>query len=208
MKESDPIPASISTGKMAGFWGTKIPGTVAFGLALLLFFMPFLEIKCNSITLQKVSGAQLATGFEIKGPGSDDSVVGSFDKMNTDHSRVSHSRGKNDPNVFALLSLVLGVVGFVMSLIDKKGALTSGVISGILGTVSLIATLIDVKRKVKMDLPEMTGRSSNTGSTDLEKLGDSMYIAVDFTAWYYITVLVFVVATWLCFKRMQRSYSQ
>ena len=59
MNEPDPTPAPIAPGRMAEFWGTKIPGTVAFGIAILLFFMPFIDIKCNSITLQKVSGVDL-----------------------------------------------------------------------------------------------------------------------------------------------------
>ena len=62
-----------------GIFGTKIPSSVAFGIGVLLFFMPFVDIKCNSMTLQKVTGAQLATGFEIKGPGSDNSLVGDFE---------------------------------------------------------------------------------------------------------------------------------
>ena len=45
------------------------------------------------MTLQKVTGVQLATGFEVKGPGSDNSLVGDFNKMDNDKADVD-AKGK------------------------------------------------------------------------------------------------------------------
>ena len=202
MSEDQPNLAPATPTTKPGILGTKIPAAVAFGIAVLLFFMPFIDIKCNSLTLQKVSGAQLATGFKIKSPGSDNTLVGSFEKMDKGDSQVRRSGEENDPNIFALAALGLGIFAFVLSLVDKKGAVTGAGITGILAAVSLMATLIDIKRKVKMDLPEMGNKAKDSGATDFEKLGNSMSIAVDFTAWFYIAVIAFAAGAWFCYKRM------
>ena len=206
-QQSTPAPVTGST-PLPGIFGTKIPSSVAFGIAVLLFFMPFIDIKCNNMTLQTVTGAQLATGFEIKGPGSDNSLVGSFEKMDTDDNKINRRGEKREANLFAMAALGLGIIGLVLSFLDKKGGLTGGVITGILGVVALIATLIDIKRKVKMDMPELGNKTRNTGTTDFDKLGDSMYIAVDFTPWFYIAVIAFAAGAWFCYKRMQLSKVQ
>ena len=205
MTEERPNPAPATSTVTPGILGTKIPAAVAFGIGVLLFFMPFLDIKCNSLTLQKVSGAQLATGFKIKTPGSDNTLVGSFEKMDKGDSKVHRSGEENDPNIFALAALGLGIIAFVLSLVDKKGGITGGVIAGILAAVALMATLIDVKRKVKMDLPKISNTAKDSGATDFEKLGESMSIAVDFTAWFYLTVIAFTAGAWFCYKRMPIS---
>ena len=177
---------------------TKIPGAVAFGVGILLFFMPFVDIKCNSMTLQKVTGVQLATGFEIKGPGSDNTLVGDFDRMNDKNVEANVREGKNDPNMFALIALALGVAAFVLSLIDGKRTLTTGVIAGALSVAALFGTMIDIKRKVQVDIPEIMSRSA-----DSAKAGNDMYISIDFTAWFYIATLAFITATWFCYRRLQ-----
>ena len=71
--------------------------------------MPFVDIKCNSITLQKVTGLELATGFAIKGPGSDKTVIGDFERMDDKKVEAHIGEEKNDPNIFMLVALALGV---------------------------------------------------------------------------------------------------
>lgn len=179
-----------------GVFGTKIPSTIAFGIGILLFFMPFLDIKCNSMVLQKVSGIQLATGFKIKSPGSDNSLIGSFENMSDDDAKVTNKTEKKDPNILALAALVLGVAGLIFSLRDAK---TGGLITGILAAVALIATMIDIKSKLKSELPDLNKTRSSTTS-GLDRLGDSMYIAVDFTPWFYIAIIAFAAAAFFCYK--------
>ena len=195
-----PVPSSTA---LPGIFGTKIPSSVAFGIGVLLFFMPFIDIKCNNLTLQTVTGVQLATGFEIKGPGSDNSLVGNLEKIDKDNTSAIRKGEKKEANIFTLAALGLGIISLVVSLLDKKGGITGGVITGILGAVALIATLIDVKRKVKMEMPEIGNKARSAGATDFEKLGDSMYIAVDFTPWFYIAVIAFAAGAFFCYKRRQ-----
>lgn len=196
----NPIPP-IAPVSQPGVFGTKIPSSVAFGIGVLLFFMPFLDIKCNSMVLQKVSGVQLATGFKIKSPGADNSLIGSFENMSDNDAKVKDKTEKKDPNILALTALGLGIAGLVLSLRNAK---TGGLITGILGAVALIATMIDVKSKLKTELPNLNKNSGNTTS-DFDRLGDNMYIAVDFTPWFYITIIAFAAAAFFCYKRMQEE---
>lgn len=198
------IPPS-ATASPAGIFGTKIPSSVAFGIGVLLFFLPFLDIKCNTMILQKVSGVQLATGFEIKSPGSDNTLVGSFEKMDDGDTKVSTKGEKKEPNLLALTALVLGTVGLVLSLLNAKAGGTGGIITGVLAGVALIATMIDVKSKLKAEMPELRNRSRGNDLSGFDKLGDSIYIAVDFTPWFYIAVISFLVAAFFCYKRMQET---
>lgn len=193
---------SSAPASQPGIFGTKIPSSVAFGIGVLLFFMPFLDIKCNSMILQKVSGVQLATGFEIKSPGSDNTLVGSFENMDKGDTKVNKGE-KKEPNLLALAALILGVVGLVLSLLNAKAGGTGGIITGILAAVALIATMIDVKSKLKAEMPELRNRSKGNDLSGFDKLGDSIYIAVDFTPWFYIAVIAFLVAAFFCYKRMQ-----
>jgi len=177
---------------------TKIPSAVTFGIGILLFFMPFADIKCNSITLQKVTGVELATGFEIKGPGSDDTVVGDFEKMDDKKVDARFNEGKNDPNIFALVALAMAVLAFIFSLIDSKNALTGAVITGTLTVAALIGAMIDIKRKVEVRVPEIINSSGYAA-----KSKNDMYISIHFTPWFYIATLAFIAATWFCYRRMQ-----
>jgi len=184
-----------------GIFSTKIPSSVAFGIGVLLFFMPFVDIRCNSMTLQKVTGMQLATGFEVKGPGSDNSLVGDFNKMDNDKADVDTKSEKNDPNAFALIALGLGVIAFVLSLLHRKEAITSGVITGALGAAALIGAMIDLKRKVSLDIPDMVNKARVAAGQD--RLGNELYISIGFTAWFYLSIFAFIAATWFCYRRMQ-----
>ena len=48
--ELTPQPAVV-TASSPGMFGTGIPSTVAFAVGVLLFFLPFMEIKCGNSTL-------------------------------------------------------------------------------------------------------------------------------------------------------------
>lgn len=183
-----------------GIFVTKIPSAVTFGVGILLFFMPFVDIKCNSITLQKVTGLELATGFAIEGPGSDKTVIGDFERMDDKKVEAHIGEEKNDPNIFMLVALALGVVAFVLTFFEGKRIRTAGVIAGALSVAAVVGAMIDIKRKVQVEIPEIINSSANWS-----KAKNDMYISVDFTAWIYIATLAFIVATWFCYRRMQAT---
>src|ERR1700726_918056 len=55
-------PATSST----GLFGTKIPASAAFLVAILLFFLPFVEYKCNGTAVANNTGLEIAMGKEPK----------------------------------------------------------------------------------------------------------------------------------------------
>ena len=62
---------------------TKIPSTVVLSIALLLFFLPFMDLRCNGFSIKRVSGMEMAVGLKIPVPGKYDTVadkIGSLDE--------------------------------------------------------------------------------------------------------------------------------
>ncbi|MGZ8523503.1 MAG: hypothetical protein ACXWV1_03695, partial [Chitinophagaceae bacterium] len=112
---------------------------------------------------------------------------------------------KKEPNLWALAALILGVIGLVLSLLNAKAGGTGGIITGILAAVALIATMIDVKSKLQAEMPGLQKRARGESVSGFDKLGDSIYIAVDFTPWFYIAIISFLVAAFFCYKRMQET---
>ena len=172
-----------------GVFGTKIPTSVALGVALLLFLMPFLDIKCNDMSLQKISGLELATGFRVK-TSNNDSFLGNLDKMDNS-SKSSNAKGeKKDPNLFALAALGLTLLGLVLSLLSAKGGGIGALLTGILAAVSLILLMIDIKGDIKTEI----GDASKEGVS----------ISVDFTSVFYITIVLLLTAAYFGYKRMKQ----
>lgn len=184
-----------------GVFGTKIPSAVAFGIGLLLFLLPFIDIRCNGMSLQTVSGVQLATGFEVSSGG------GSGNSLFTDNA-PKKSTEKKKPNLFAMVALVLAALGLILSLAGPAKSGWSGILTGGLSAAALIGLFIDVKREVGNNLKIPKTENIGTGEGDdflgLNKLGqqmDKMSITVDFTPWFYVAVIAFLAAAFFSYKR-------
>ena len=184
--ESNPAPVTPPAQPI-----TKIPATISFGVVLLLFFLPFLEIKCNNMVLQKVSGVQLATGFKVKGPGSNNSLVGDLENLSNNKNTTVKSE-RRSPNLPALVALGLGIAGLVLALRESsKGSL----IVAILGGVALVATMIDVKSKLNSEL-----RGSNSPISGNRDFGEDLLVSIDFAPGLYLAILGFAAAAFFSYK--------
>jgi hypothetical protein len=180
--ENSQLPTEQATSASNGVFGTKIPSSVAFIVAVLLFFLPFLDIKCNNMSLQKIIGIELATGFNIKPAGSDNSLFGGMEK-------TTGAKGeRKDPYIYALVALALGVGGFLLSLVNKKATAFGGVIIGVLGTAAMIGMIIDIKADIK-------GEGLGTE--------DGVKVAVEFTLWFFVTIIAFLAAAFFSYRRMR-----
>lgn len=202
------IPASSSP----GMFGTKIPSSAAFIVAVLLFLMPFADIKCNNMSLQQVSGLQLATGFKMKNNSSENSYLNDIksDTIDKGITKSTTNTDKKDPNMYAMIALGLGILGLLLSFTNAKAAIGGAMVTGIASAGALIGLMLDLKKKVKMDMPDMSDKTpdNDIGNT-LDKIGnkmnslsDKMNISVDFTPWFYIAVIAFLAAAFFCYKRM------
>jgi hypothetical protein len=203
----NPAPAYVPQSR--GLFGTGIPGTIAFLVGILLFFMPFVDIKCNNMSLQTVTGVQLATGFKMKNSSSNNPFMDDVKSEDTDKAitKTTTKSDNKEPNLYALVALGLGALGLILSFIKAKGAMMGAMVTGVLSAGALIGMMIDIKKKIKM--PDLGG--TKTSSNDLDKgldefgkeVSDKINISVDFTAWFYIAVIAFLLAAFFCYKRMR-----
>lgn len=202
-------PSSAPASAAPGIFGTKIPSSVAFVVGVLLFFMPFVDIKCNNMSLQQVSGFQLATGFKMKNNSSDNSFLNDFKTNQVDETitKATTKTDKKDPNMFAMVALGLGVLGLLLSFVNAKAAMGGAMVTGIASAGALIGLMLDVKKKVKLDTPKLGGDQDDGGITrGIERIGetvtDNVNISVDFTPWFFVAVIAFLAAAFFCYKRM------
>lgn len=193
-----------ATTSAPGVLGTKMPSTVAFAVAVLLFLMPFIDIKCNGSSLQTVSGIQLATGFKMKNNSSDNSFLDDVKTEGVDKN-ITKSTTKSDdkdPNLYALIALGLGVLGLALSFTNAKSALGGAMATGLASAGALIGLMFDIKKNIKSSIPS-TDTGSGTGLDDIGKsMSDNLNITVDFTSWFYIAIVAFLAAAFFCYKRM------
>jgi len=204
-----PLPAS------PGLFGSKIPSSVAFVVAILLFFMPFIDIKCNNMSLQQVSGFQLATGFKMKNSSSDNSYLNDIksDKVDNEITKATTKTDKKEPNLYAMIALGLGVLGLGLSFTNAKASLGAAMVTGVASAGALIGMMLDLKKKAKLEMPDVSDKTpdNDVGNT-IDKIGDKMSdltdkmnISIDFTPWFYIAVIAFLAAAFFCYKRMSAA---
>ncbi|MDP9229875.1 MAG: hypothetical protein M3O67_04270 [Bacteroidota bacterium] len=80
---------------------SKLPVTISLLVACLVFFLPFVEIKCNGAPLAQASGIDLAMGFNMKPAGSLN-TLSDFGNSVTGQSGANTSSKKQEPNKFAI----------------------------------------------------------------------------------------------------------
>lgn len=192
-----------------GMFGTKVPSTVTFAVVVLLFLMPFIEIRCNGMKLQSVSGLQLATGFKTEKSGAGDFTDRSLTKATTNSD-------KQHPNLYAMAGLILGVLGLGLCLVNNRMATAAAMASAVLGVAALVGLLLDIKKQMRTgvfgDLTEKTKdvSSGNVPEVDsgINKIGQGlsdMKITVDFAPFFYVAIVAFAAAAFFCYKRMQSA---
>ncbi len=201
---SQPVytPAAAAPGVFAG----KIPSTVAYIIGVLLFFMPFIDIKCNNMSLQQVNGIQLATGFKMKNKSSGNSFFNDIktDRIDETITKATTQTDKRDPNLYAMIALGLGVLGLVLSFTNAKAAIGGAMVTGIASAGALIGLMLDIKKKVKLDMPSTGGDGEISRGLDQigQTVSDKMSITVDFTPWFYIAIIAFLAAAFFSYRRM------
>lgn len=164
-------------------------GSISFMVGILLFLLPFVNIKCGDMTVKEVKGYELATGFSV-----DDNKTktpfGSFDSNQPANTKPE----KKDPNTYALVALGLGVLGFIVSMI-AKGRSPLAAFIGVLTAAALIGLMIDVKKQLKLEVP---GNSNN--ANDLNFNFSDVKITAEFTPWFYIAIIAFLLAAFFSWQ--------
>ncbi len=182
-------------------FSSKTPSVITFSIGVLLFLMPFVDIKCSGMKLQDVKGFELATGFNLKSGGSDMPL---FDEANTSGvdrtiTKATTKTDRQQPNMFALVALVLAVAGAGLCFVNNKIAVTGAIAAGVLSVASLAGLYFDIKHEAKTGL---AGKPDDIGGKISEGLKD-LNITVDFTPWFYITTAALLAGAFLSYKRLQ-----
>jgi hypothetical protein len=157
--------------------------SIPFIAGILLFLAPFIDIRCNDVSLQQVNGISLATGFEIKT--NNNSLLDHLDSK--DHDITFNKSGKRDGNIYAMIALILGVAGLIISFLQFKEKWLLGIIAGVGAAVALIGLMIDIKSQLKVDL------SARSDSLNIS-------FGVQFTPWFYLAILAFLIGAFLGYK--------
>ena len=192
-----PAPPVYTPAPSRGMFGTNIPSSVAFAVGILLFFLPFVEIKCGSTPLLDKTGFSFVKGEKKWSDKKQNSPFGGNDSL----SKSSMTDGEKDPGnarYFVIAAMALGVIGFALSFGNAKTAGNAGIMAGILSAGALIAFMIDLKKSFN---DSMKKEAMDKGSESLGGLGD-IKVTLAFTPWFYIAVLAFLAAAFFCYKRM------
>ena|SRR5437867_2642293 len=177
-----------------GLFATKIPATAAFVLAILLFLLPFIELRCNGGAVANNTGLGIAIGSPWKEVVSKNLFGNAFNNNSDDKS--ANENTKQDPNKFAIAALGLGFIGLLIALLVPKGGGKVNMFVALLAAASLIAMLVDLKSQTKSD---DSIKSSELG------INASVRVSVDGTAAFYLTVLLFLLAALFSWQRSKMS---
>lgn len=180
-----------------GMFGTRTPSSVAFIVGILLFLLPFAEIKCGGTAIAKNSGFGIAIGTKWQNIASNNMFGDNRDKEDKTDSEMK----KQDPNIYAIAALGLGVLGLLLSFADARSAAGAALVTGILSAGALIGLMLDLQKKVKTDMGSNTPKSDGGGLFGLDKLND-MKMTIDFTLWFYVALIAFLVAAFFSYRRM------
>lgn len=162
-----PVATYAPAAPAPGMFGTKIPSSVAFLVALLLFFLPFSEIRCGGTPLMNNTGLGFALGKEWK-------VAGGYGKdMLKDMDSKTGGKKSAYGQYFIIAALVVGVFGLLISMVGKAGA-GIGIAAGILGVGILLAFMFDLKKWFNDGLVKQAAEKSKEGadSIGVDKMGN------------------------------------
>lgn len=177
----------ITESREAKFYRKNFLSPVTFSLGILLFLLPFVDFKCNGVTITNATGIDLVAGRV------NEKKLKEFAEKGNEQARFSKS-GKTRPSPYAMSALVFAAIGLLGSLFFRRLYWITTV-AGLCASLSMLALLIFVQNSIdhyiKVD-------------TSLDK--QSMKMSADFTFWYYISFFSFLVAAFFAFKRGRMQY--
>lgn len=190
-----------------GMFGTKIPSSVAFVVGILLFFLPFAEIRCGNSAFLNQSGK----GFILNENWKPTGTMGMLgkDSMKESTSKVADSKASNS-RIFAMAAAALALLGLLLSFANAKTGGGGGMVAGILSAGALIAMMFDLKKWFNDSLAKDALDKTKEGADNLglDKIGNTMgdiKPTLAFTPWFYVAIVAFLAAAFFCYKRMQSS---
>jgi hypothetical protein len=189
-----------------GIFGTKTPSSIAFAVGVLLFLMPFAELKCTAKEKDRgedgfsfnSSGIKVTnTGLGLAMGSNWKMKIGGLGSLGGGNDDMKDQKQK--PNAFAIAALVLGIVGLGFCFVEGRSGVSMGIVAGILSAGALIALMFDLKSKAKKPMPDIGGGDGFLGDMD------GVSFKLGFTPWYYIAVAAFLAGAYFAYQRMRSS---
>ncbi len=183
-------PVIYSDTKENNFFRKRHTNTISFAVGILLFLLPFAEVKCGSVTLVGNTGIGIAAGLPWKtAMGASDNEY--FNKLRQPTATSSSQLLNEGPNVFAILALVFAALGVAICFSYHKMRSMAGLSAGILAAIMMIALLIQYKLAMK---------SALSSSDDLKDVNMGAMLKLKFTAWYFLSLVSFTAAAFFSYK--------
>ncbi|MBB1285561.1 hypothetical protein HRH25_14340 [Flavisolibacter sp. BT320] len=167
--------------------------TAAYTLALLLFLLPFFNIKCNDVSMAKLSGISMATGGKPSLSRDLEDMQNSF----PGERRRSAASIDNEGQLFitALFAMLLGVAGLLYSIFNKDENQRAGMYIGGLGALALIGAWIQVNSVVSENTKMQGGPSPD------ERFTAMMRVSASPTLWFVLCLLCFLAAAFISYQK-------
>jgi hypothetical protein len=194
MEPTQPPPPVASTAVTStGIFGTKIPASVAFLAAILLFLLPFAEIKCSGATIANQTGVGFVTKQEWK-------LLGMFDQKQVRNSTTTQNDSQGNSQIVLLVVLVLALVGFLLSITNSNPTI-SGIL-GLLSVVGLICFMIDLKSSFNASIHKdaIDQASEGINTTDWGQL-NNVKPSLSFAPAFWISLLLLLAAAFFSWQR-------
>jgi len=163
---------------------------VAFALVIIFFFFGFCDFKCNSVKVASLTGINMVTGTHIKTAADNIPNVNdfnSFDNTGNNRSTQQNKGDKVEPNLWAILALLMAIGGLAAFYKKIKNESLAGVAAGAIGFVSLLLLRMAIKNKIE------------------EQGGGMVQIEIDFLFGYWASLLAFIVAGGLSYLRLKKE---
>jgi hypothetical protein len=161
--------------------------SIAYIVAVLLFLLPFVEVKCNNKPYAENTGFGLALGTDYR---LHNQINTGGDNKSSLKIDVTSEKGKL--YISALIALILGVAGIIISITNQRRKAVN-MILGALAAISLMILALQIKK----DLRDQTG-------VDNFKVND-VQVSYEFTIWYYLSIISFLIASFFSFKQAEWS---
>ena len=167
--------------------------TALYALALLLFLLPFFDIKCNNVSMAKLSGISMATGGK---PSLSSEMTDMQNSFPGERRRSASSfEGEGQLFVTALFALLLGVAGLLYSLLNKGDNQRPAVYIGALGALALIGSWIQVNSFVSEN-----SRTQGVQMPD-NQFSSMMKVSASPTFWFVLCLLCFLAAAYISYQK-------
>lgn len=173
------------------FYRTPRLTTYAFAAGLLLFLLPFAEIKCSGTTMASLKGIDMVTGASP-------AVNSEFENMGRQfggETMVTKPKTEKEGKVYAAaaIALALGAAGLAVSLTKKTLHHPAEMLLGTIGALALLVLLFQVKSDVNDQL--------KTGDANADALSGMMKASVAFTVWFFLCLLSFLAAAFVSYQQ-------